>query len=184
MDSDSDKESDKEEKKEDESDGDQRGKTATDKIFGDFNSSDSDEEEKKSEAGEEVTAEELERRNEQMRALSVSSDEDAPRKEIIELNEDLPNVKLNLGKTGPAFVRPPNFLSIESQPFNAESYKEEAEDEEVYDDEGRSRLKLKVRAEYICCFVFREKKALKYNDYTSLLYPYCYRLRTQSAGDG
>ena len=42
------------------------------------------------------------------------------------------------------FVKTPNFLSLESKPFDSALYEDEMEDEEVLDEEGRARLKLKV----------------------------------------
>ena len=45
------------------------------------------------------------------------------------------------------FVKLPNFLSIETKPFDQAFYEDEIDEDEVLDDEGRARLKLKV-----CCF--------------------------------
>jgi RNA polymerase-associated protein LEO1 len=44
-----------------------------------------------------------------------------------------------------AFVKLPNFLSVETKPFDLATYEDEIEEDEVMDDEGRSRLKLRVR---------------------------------------
>jgi RNA polymerase-associated protein LEO1 len=41
-------------------------------------------------------------------------------------------------------VKLPNFLSIDTKPFDIESYDDELEEDEVLDDDGRTRLKLKV----------------------------------------
>ena len=38
----------------------------------------------------------------------------------------------------------PNFLSVEPRPFDAEYYEDEAEEDDELDEEGRTRLKLKV----------------------------------------
>ena len=38
----------------------------------------------------------------------------------------------------------PNFLSVEPRPFDIEHYEDEAEEEDELDEEGRTRLKLKV----------------------------------------
>ena len=43
-----------------------------------------------------------------------------------------------------AFVKLPNFLSVETKPFDLATYEDEFEEDEVMDDEGRSRLKLRV----------------------------------------
>ena len=42
------------------------------------------------------------------------------------------------------FVKMPNFLSIERKPFDPTLYEDEMEEDEVLDEEGRARLKLKV----------------------------------------
>lgn len=42
------------------------------------------------------------------------------------------------------FVKMPNFLSIERKPFDPALYEDEMEEDEVLDEEGRARLKLKV----------------------------------------
>ena len=38
----------------------------------------------------------------------------------------------------------PNFLSVETRPFDPETYEDEIDEEETLDEEGRARLKLKV----------------------------------------
>ena len=50
----------------------------------------------------------------------------------------------DLGTSGPLFVKFPNFLSVDTKPFDPETYEDEVEDDDILDDEGRSRLKLKV----------------------------------------
>jgi RNA polymerase-associated protein LEO1 len=50
----------------------------------------------------------------------------------------------DLGTEGPLFVRFPNFLSLESKPFDSEVYENEVDDEDQLDEEGRTRLKLRV----------------------------------------
>lgn len=42
------------------------------------------------------------------------------------------------------FVKLPNFLSVETRPFDQETYEDEIDEEETLDEEGRARLKLKV----------------------------------------
>ena len=41
-------------------------------------------------------------------------------------------------------MKMPNFLSIERKPFDPALYEDEMEEDEVLDEEGRARLKLKV----------------------------------------
>lgn len=38
----------------------------------------------------------------------------------------------------------PNFLSVETRPFDPNTYEDEIDEEETLDEEGRARLKLKV----------------------------------------
>jgi len=41
-------------------------------------------------------------------------------------------------------VKLPNFLSVETRPFDSETYEDEIDEEETMDEEGRQRIKLKV----------------------------------------
>jgi RNA polymerase-associated protein LEO1 len=89
-------------------------------------------------------------------------DPDEPRKQKItatmpeEENEDevmpetridveVPKITTNIGKEM-HFVKLPNFLSIESRPFDPETYEDELDDESLIqqDEEGRNRTKLRV----------------------------------------
>ena len=42
------------------------------------------------------------------------------------------------------FVKLPNFLSIETRPFDHALYEDEADEDHVQDEEGHARTKLKV----------------------------------------
>ncbi len=42
------------------------------------------------------------------------------------------------------FVKLPNFLSIETKPFDSAFFEDEVDEDDIQDEEGRSRLKLKV----------------------------------------
>ena len=56
----------------------------------------------------------------------------------------VPKIQTDLGKEI-HFVKLPNFLSVESRPFDGETYEDEMDDEATQqDEEGRTRLKLKV----------------------------------------
>ena len=56
----------------------------------------------------------------------------------------MPKIQTDLGKEI-HFVKLPNFLSVESRPFDGETYEDEMDDEATQqDEEGRTRLKLKV----------------------------------------
>uniref|UniRef100_A0A8C4R9P2 RNA polymerase-associated protein LEO1 n=1 Tax=Eptatretus burgeri TaxID=7764 RepID=A0A8C4R9P2_EPTBU len=56
---------------------------------------------------------------------------------------EIPKVNTDLGNEL-YFVKLPNFLSVETRPFDAQYYEDEFEDDEMMDEEGRTRLKLKV----------------------------------------
>uniref|UniRef100_A0AAY5L220 RNA polymerase-associated protein LEO1 n=1 Tax=Esox lucius TaxID=8010 RepID=A0AAY5L220_ESOLU len=56
---------------------------------------------------------------------------------------EIPKVNTDLG-SDLYFVKLPNFLSVEPRPFDPQYYEDEFEDEEMLDEEGRTRLKLKV----------------------------------------
>ena len=59
------------------------------------------------------------------------------------IDVEVPKISTNLGNDL-HFVKLPNFLSIESRPFDAKDYEEEIEDDDTLDEEGRDRLKLKI----------------------------------------
>lgn len=54
-------------------------------------------------------------------------------------------VTLEYAADPPHFVRMPNFLSVATHPFDPQHYEEDEDDEQAkLDDEGRTRLKLRV----------------------------------------
>jgi len=59
------------------------------------------------------------------------------------IDVDIPKITTDLGKSV-HFVKLPNFLSVETRPFDPNTYEDEIDDEETLDEEGRARLKLKV----------------------------------------
>ncbi|KAJ6225407.1 hypothetical protein RDWZM_003952 [Blomia tropicalis] len=59
------------------------------------------------------------------------------------IDVEIPRISANLGNSI-HFVKLPNFLSIETHPFDPQWYEDEIDEDEVHDDEGRARLKLKV----------------------------------------
>jgi len=59
------------------------------------------------------------------------------------IDVEVPKITTDLGKEI-HFVKLPNFLSVESRPYDPETYEDEIEDEDSLDEEGRARLKLKV----------------------------------------
>lgn len=65
--------------------------------------------------------------------------------EIQEIRIDavFPKINTNLGDSL-HFVKLPNFLSIDPKTFDEQQYEDEVDEEELMDEEGRTRLKLKV----------------------------------------
>lgn len=56
---------------------------------------------------------------------------------------EIPRVVADLGERL-SFAKLPNFLSVETRPFDSSTYEDEIDEDEVMDEEGRARLKLKV----------------------------------------
>lgn len=59
------------------------------------------------------------------------------------IDVEIPRIVTDLGKDI-HFVKLPNFLSVETRPFDPETYEDEIDEEETLDEEGRQRIKLKV----------------------------------------
>ena len=59
------------------------------------------------------------------------------------IDVEIPRIQTNLGKSL-HFVKLPNFLSVETRPFDEMTYEDEIDEDEVLDEEGRTRMKLKV----------------------------------------
>ncbi len=88
------------------------------------------------------------------RSKSGSSRDENERNEVQEEREktpipetkidvEIPRIVSDLGRDI-HFVKLPNFLSVDTRPFDAETYEDEIDEEETLDEEGRQRLKLKV----------------------------------------
>lgn len=56
---------------------------------------------------------------------------------------DFPLIRADLGREM-HLVKMPNFLSVETRPFDPNFYEDELDEDEILDEEGRTRLKLKV----------------------------------------
>jgi len=61
----------------------------------------------------------------------------------IEVEVDFPRLLADLGKEF-NFVKFPNFLSVDTHPYDPNLYEDEIDEDEVMDEEGKGRLKLKV----------------------------------------
>ncbi|CAB4012071.1 RNA polymerase-associated LEO1, partial, partial [Paramuricea clavata] len=113
-------------------------------LFGEDVSSEEDEDEV--EKGQETTTtQEKETAAESFQHHDLGSDEEQEEEqpEETQINVEIPYCKFSLGSEM-AFVKLPNFLSVETKPFDLTTYEDEFEEDEVMDDEGRSRLKLRV----------------------------------------
>lgn len=77
------------------------------------------------------------------RGFSSPKSDDEQKQEETRIEVQIPKINTNLGDNI-HFVRFPNFLSVEPRPFDAEFYEDEAEEDDELDEEGRTRLKLKV----------------------------------------
>jgi len=77
-----------------------------------------------------------------LKGLDDKPDEDQIPETRIDV--EVPKINTDLGREI-HFVKLPNFLSVESRPFDSETYEDEMdEDQSQQDEEGRTRLKLKV----------------------------------------
>ena len=63
--------------------------------------------------------------------------------EGVAIEIELPKYNVPLGNEL-YFIKLPNFLSVETKPFDPTLYEDEIDEDEVLDEEGRARLKLKV----------------------------------------
>lgn len=79
-------------------------------------------------------------------------DDDIPEKEVEpepepiperRIDVQIPRIVADLGKDI-HFVKLPNFLSVDTRPFDPDTYEDEIDEEETLDEEGRQRIKLKV----------------------------------------
>ncbi|VDP09542.1 unnamed protein product, partial [Soboliphyme baturini] len=59
------------------------------------------------------------------------------------IDAEVPKINIDLGNQI-HFVKFPNFLSVEPRMFDPDAYEDEIDEDQVLDEEGRSRLKLKV----------------------------------------
>lgn len=75
----------------------------------------------------------------------VIQEEEEEEEEIPEtrIEVEIPKINTALGKHL-HFVKLPNFLSVETRPFDSQTYEDEIDEDEIMDEEGRTRLKLKV----------------------------------------
>ena len=112
-------------------------------------------ERKISEEDEQVDEQEDEQADEQVDGGEVQAGDaedvtrDDEEEEETRIDVTIPYCRFSLGSEL-YFVKMPNFLSIERKPFDPSSFEDEMEEDEVLDEEGRARLKLKVSLSGVC----------------------------------
>lgn len=130
-------------------------------LFGDADDISTDEEEEKSRKGSDKDENEDQRkadsdRDSDRRRSSGSEGEEQnepkldeepePEADVIperRIDVEIPKITADLGKDI-HFVKLPNFLSVDTRPFDKDTYEDEIDEEETLDEEGRQRIKLKV----------------------------------------
>ncbi|CAH8462135.1 unnamed protein product [Schistosoma turkestanicum] len=70
-------------------------------------------------------------------------DDSAHEPDETRISVDFPLIRADLGREV-HLVKMPNFLSVETRPFDPNFYEDELDEDEILDEEGRTRLKLKV----------------------------------------
>lgn len=136
---------------------------SADALFGDADdiSTDEDEEKRKESDKDEdqrrVESDRESNRDSDRRRSSGSEDDERndhqkeeeepePEPEVIperRIDVEIPKITADLGRDI-HFVKLPNFLSVDTRPFDKETYEDEIDEEETLDEEGRQRIKLKV----------------------------------------
>ncbi|ERL88713.1 hypothetical protein D910_06095 [Dendroctonus ponderosae] len=113
-------------------------------IFGDADdiSDDSDDERQKAESDKEAKRSRSRSRS-RTNLQEIEKEHDPEPIPETRIDVEVPKIGCDLGRDL-NFVKLPNFLSVETRPFDPETYEDEIDEEETLDEEGRARLKLKV----------------------------------------
>ena len=85
---------------------------------------------------------EEDRIREMFNQFDEDEDEQVPETET-RIDITIPKINVDLGKES-HFVKLPNFLSVDTHPYDPSWYEDEIDEDETCDDEGRARMKLKV----------------------------------------
>ncbi|XP_039261956.2 uncharacterized protein LOC120338085 [Styela clava] len=131
----------------DENAGDPTQSAAQEDLFGDADDISSSDDDEKMETEKNKPEEEEPTR----KPMLYSDDEDEEgvkqpaeeEQQETRIEVEIPKINTDLGNSV-HFVRFPNFVSVETRPFDPTVYEDEIEDDELLDEEGRTRLKLKV----------------------------------------
>lgn len=138
---------------------------SADALFGDADDISTDEDEEKSRKGSDKDEDqrkaesdrESNRDSDRRRSSRSGSEDDErndqkedeepePEPEVIperRIDVEIPKITADLGRDI-HFVKLPNFLSVDTRPFDKDTYEDEIDEEETLDEEGRQRIKLKV----------------------------------------
>lgn len=110
-------------------------------LFGDAGDISSDEDDK----AEKVVGEDGEEQVVRRQGVIDDEDEEPKEEEPPEnrIEVEIPRIVTDLGHAL-HYVKLPNFLSVETRPYDADTYEDEVDEDEVLDEEGRARLKLRV----------------------------------------
>jgi len=57
------------------------------------------------------------------------------------IDVEIPKISFDVGREI-HFMKMPNFLSVETRPFEPDTYEDEIDDEETLDEEGRARYRV------------------------------------------
>ncbi|XP_052800320.1 RNA polymerase-associated protein LEO1-like [Mya arenaria] len=117
-----------------------------DELFGDADDISSDEEDKaKAGSDDDVRRGSDDEEGKTKRPVIAGSDEEQEPEEPVEtrIEVEIPRIKTDLGRAV-HYVKLPNFLSVDTRPFDLATYEDEIDEDDVLDEEGRTRMKLKV----------------------------------------
>lgn len=76
------------------------------------------------------------------------SDEEreSPEPPVSKIHVEIPKAPSDITNNDIYFVKFPNFLSVDTHPYDPSWYEDEIDEDEILDDEGKARLKLKVES--------------------------------------
>jgi RNA polymerase-associated protein LEO1 len=82
---------------------------------------------------------------------------------------EIPKITTDLGKEL-HFVKLPNFLSVETRPFDPQTYEDEIDEEETLDEEGRARYlivaELVIQTDMVVCRLkLKVENTIRWRDY-------------------
>lgn len=73
-----------------------------------------------------------------LQEVRAKPDDEEPELPETRIDVDMPKIWTELGKEL-HFVKLPNFLSVETRPYDPQTYEDEIDEEETLDEEGRAR---------------------------------------------